>query len=136
MRKLYLLAGDPFLELICADLAQGIPEDKVQILGITHDAFSSSGVFGTSQGSAPLNTPVTPVVGFLGEFERLEFHASAHEIDHIFAVTLADLCDPEQQTDDPRFSSPKFPYPLKIFKGGLFPVWGLTCAFSTQDGTH
>ena len=71
---------------------------------------------------------VTPVLAFLGDFENLPFKVSPHEIDHIFAVTLADLCDPELQEIDQRYADPRYPKPLKIFKGGLFPIWGLTGA--------
>lgn len=65
-------------------------------------------------------------MGFLGDFESLQFHASPDEIDHIFAVTLEDLCDPEKHQIDQRYVDPRYPKPLKIFKAGLFPIWGLT----------
>lgn len=76
---------------------------------------------------------MTPVLGFLGDFESLQFHASPDEIDHIFAVTLEDLCDPEKHQIDQRYMDPRYPKPLKIFKAGLFPIWGLTGTLGVRD---
>lgn len=111
---------------------QGIAENDVQVLGMHHDAFSAAGVLGLQKILFCLlfhfiSSLVTPIIGFLGDFEKLQFRASAHEIDHIFAVSLVDLYDPSKQSIDAH-SSERYKTKLKIFSGGLFPIWGLTGA--------
>ncbi len=80
----------------------------------------------------PLSPPfrlVTPVVGFLGNYESLQLRVSEHEISHVFCLSLADLCDPDKQTDD-AIAGQRHGVQLRVFNAGPFPVWGLTC---TED---
>ena len=58
--------------------------DVVRVLGKFHDAMAITSI------------PVTPVVGFLGQYEALQFAPSQEEISDVFALQLEELLDPSK----------------------------------------
>lgn len=88
----------------------GIAQDAVRVLGRFHEAKAVTGV------------RVIPVLGFLGELEELELTINEDEIDVVFALTMAQLVDPDLRYE--QMFSHRGPFP--VFDAGPFPVWGLT----------
>lgn len=87
----------------------GIPPSSVQVLGEWHQAMSITSV------------TVTPVIGWLGDLERLTLLPSPREIDAVFALTLDELAHPDKR--ELRMLGPR---KAPFFTAGPFPVWGLT----------
>jgi nudix motif 8 len=89
----------------------GLEMKRVQVLGTFHDVRAITGI------------PVTPIAGFVGELGDLSgLRPNPSEIDRVFALTLAEVRDPqyrEIQDFGPRGRLP-------IFTAGPDPVWGLT----------
>lgn len=88
----------------------GFPAGQVAVLGPFHEALSITGV------------RVVPVLGFLGDVDLTTLEPSQAEIDHVFALSLRDLIDPEKRYD--QMLGDRGPNP--VFDAGPFPVWGLT----------
>lgn len=87
----------------------GIPPSSVEVLGTYHDAMSITSV------------RVTPVIGWLGDIERLTLLPSPSEIDAVFALTIDELVHPEKR-EVRQLGPRKAPF----FTAGPHPVWGLT----------
>jgi 8-oxo-dGTP pyrophosphatase MutT (NUDIX family) len=90
----------------------GLPPPLVDVLGLSHDAFSLSG------------QRVTPVVGFVRTLPALQL--SPREIAEVFSVPLSTLQAPqsvyEQEMQGPSGIKRMVPF----FRGGPHPIWGLT----------
>jgi hypothetical protein len=61
---------------------------------------------------------VTPVIGFVGDIEKLNVTPNIDEVGEWFTVPIAALLDKNNWTIR-EFSAP-------IFHGGPYPIWGLT----------
>lgn len=94
----------------------GIEQDNVEIWG--------SGNLIVTRGE----TCVLPVIGRIKEDLVMDqLRVNHHEVDEVFAVSLEDLCDPENLG----YTQFKNMYSAPVFKGGPRRIWGLT-AFITN----
>lgn len=87
----------------------GIPPSCVEVLGTFHEVMSITSV------------RVTPVIGWLGDLEKLTLLPSPREIDAVFALTFDELIHPEKR-EIRQLGPRKAPF----FTAGPHPVWGLT----------
>jgi nudix motif 8 len=87
----------------------GIPAARVDVIGVFHEVMSITSV------------RVTPVIGWLGDVERLALVPAPAEIDAVFTLTLAELVHPEKR-EVRQLGTRRAPF----FTAGPHPVWGLT----------
>mmetsp|Transcript_27862 Transcript_27862/g.26704 ORF Transcript_27862/g.26704 Transcript_27862/m.26704 type:complete len:342 (+) Transcript_27862:175-1200(+) len=88
----------------------GIPPEKAEVLGVLRCNWDEvENMTGIS---------VTPVVGYIGEFNELKLTPNPDEVEQLFTVPLSDLLDKNKWTIRD-FSTP-------VFTGGPFVIWGLT----------
>lgn len=88
----------------------GCSIDNVKILGVMRldwaDVISITGI------------PVTPIIGYLGDYDKLKFMPNPDEVSEVFAVPISQLCDPAywryQEFTAPTFCDDKH------------KIWGLT----------
>lgn len=68
---------------------------------------------------------VHPVVGFIGDIESLNMQMNPDEVEAVFTMTLAHLCDSKNRRFT-LFMRPKFSFTSPVFLGGEHRVWGLS----------
>ena len=89
----------------------GIAQNKVEVLGVFHDAIAITGV------------PVTPVIGFLPHCPKLDtLNVSKDEIEAVFALSLDEFTQQDKMSSYYKTRALNIP----VFNAGPWPVWGLT----------
>ncbi|XP_063061212.1 nucleoside diphosphate-linked moiety X motif 8 [Engraulis encrasicolus] len=69
---------------------------------------------------------IAPVLANLGPLEPLSFRPNPGEVEEIFTVTLAHVCNPDNQGYTNFRMGNKYGYTLPVFRNGKHRVWGLT----------
>lgn len=64
---------------------------------------------------------ITPVVGFVNNFDMTKLTPNSHEVEEVFTVTIKDLCS---QSNHAHFEWEKRLLP--IFLHDKFKIWGIT----------
>ncbi|KAJ0063381.1 hypothetical protein NL108_002641 [Boleophthalmus pectinirostris] len=69
---------------------------------------------------------VAPVLANLGPLEELSFKPNPGEVEEIFTLSLAHLCNPVNRGYTHFRTGDKYGYTLPVFRNGKHRVWGLT----------
>ncbi|KAJ8280234.1 hypothetical protein GJAV_G00052150 [Gymnothorax javanicus] len=69
---------------------------------------------------------VAPVLANLGPLEALSFCPSPNEVEEIFTITLAHLCDPKNRGYTNFRVGDRYGYTMPVFLNAKHRVWGLT----------
>ena len=88
----------------------GIPQESVDVLGILRCNWSEV--------ASMTGISVTPVVGYIGEIDDIQFKPNLDEVESYFTVPIKDLVD-EKNWIIRENATP-------IFTGGHHHIWGLT----------
>jgi hypothetical protein len=93
----------------------GLSRDFVKILGTRNDVLSINDIAGILYVVLTLlSGQVTPLVGYIGEMEKIHFNPNKDEIEEVFTISLSDLSSNlTWKNDKPVFNGPH-------------RVWGLT----------
>lgn len=95
-------------------------------IGISRSCIDVWGVM-PSIPSRARNTAVKGVLAYIGEVDSSSFTISENEVESVFAVTLKNLCDPENARQCQfRSKDIKGGYTIPVFLGSEPRVWGLT----------
>lgn len=62
---------------------------------------------------------VTPVIGFIGEYEDLQLNPNEDEVSDLFTIPIHELLKEEKWVREPDSISP-------VYTGGPYIIWGLT----------
>lgn len=94
----------------------GISRSRIDVWGVT-----------PKMPSRAAGTTVRGVLAYIGEIDSSSFILSENEVESVFAVTLKNLCDP-QNAKQCQFRSEKIRggYTMPLFLGSEPRVWGLT----------
>ncbi|CAL4071449.1 unnamed protein product, partial [Meganyctiphanes norvegica] len=98
----------------------GIPHSQVDVWGQLPPVPGRDG-----------DTNITPVLGYIREFDASQLVLSEAEVDHVFAVSLKNLAN-SNHTHQTQFRSKKFKngFTLPLFTGSSPSVWGFTAIFT------
>ncbi|XP_012693405.2 nucleoside diphosphate-linked moiety X motif 8 isoform X1 [Clupea harengus] len=69
---------------------------------------------------------IAPVLANLGPLEALSFRPNPSEVEEIFTLTLAHVCNPVNQGYTNFRTGDRYGYTLPVFRNGKHRVWGLT----------
>ncbi|KAL2096604.1 hypothetical protein ACEWY4_008752 [Coilia grayii] len=69
---------------------------------------------------------IAPVLANLGPLEALSFRPNPSEVEEIFTLTLAHVCNPDNRGYTNFRTGNKYGYTLPVFRNGKHRVWGLT----------
>ncbi|XP_028275318.1 mitochondrial coenzyme A diphosphatase NUDT8 [Parambassis ranga] len=69
---------------------------------------------------------IAPVLANLGPLEKLNFKPNPGEVEEIFTLSLAHLCNPQNRGYTHFRTGDKYGYTLPVFRNGKHKVWGLT----------
>lgn len=78
---------------------------------------------------------MTPVIGFIPEFNFERIRHNEREIESVFAVPLSVLLDPAQQEADVH-ATKRYGVKLVRFTGGPHVIWGLTGEWRRESERH
>ncbi|XP_062407715.1 nucleoside diphosphate-linked moiety X motif 8 isoform X2 [Sardina pilchardus] len=69
---------------------------------------------------------IAPVLANLGPLEALSFRPNPGEVEEIFTLSLAHVCNPENRGYTNFRTGDRYGYTLPVFRNGKHRVWGLT----------
>ncbi|KAK7882834.1 hypothetical protein WMY93_029008 [Mugilogobius chulae] len=75
---------------------------------------------------------IAPVLANLGPLEELSFKPNPGEVEEIFTLSLAHLCNPVNRGYTHFRTGDKYGYTLPVFRNGKHRVWGLTAVALEQ----
>ncbi|XP_047481298.1 mitochondrial coenzyme A diphosphatase NUDT8-like isoform X1 [Penaeus chinensis] len=108
------------------DIIETALRETEEEIGISRSRIDVWGVM-PSMPSRARNTTVRGVLAYIGEVDSSSFTISENEVESVFAVTLKNLCDPENARQCQfRSKDIKGGYTMPVFLGSEPRVWGLT----------
>ncbi|KAG7470818.1 hypothetical protein MATL_G00117720 [Megalops atlanticus] len=69
---------------------------------------------------------IAPVIANIGPLEALSFRPNPSEVEEIFTISLAHVCNPENRGYTHFRTGDRYGYTLPVFRNGKHRVWGLT----------
>ncbi|KAL7848966.1 hypothetical protein SRHO_G00205890 [Serrasalmus rhombeus] len=69
---------------------------------------------------------IAPVLANLGPLEALTFHPNPSEVEEIFTLTVAHVCNPQNRGYTHFRTGDRYGYTLPVFHNAKYRIWGLT----------
>ncbi|KAI4901372.1 hypothetical protein NFI96_014156 [Prochilodus magdalenae] len=69
---------------------------------------------------------IAPVLANLGPLEALTFRPNPTEVEEIFTLTVAHVCDPQNRGYTHFRTGDRYGYTLPVFHNAKYRIWGLT----------
>ncbi|KAG7321802.1 hypothetical protein KOW79_014660 [Hemibagrus wyckioides] len=92
----------------------GINVTENEVWGVLKPLNDSSGMM------------IAPVLANLGPLETLSLHPNPNEVEEVFTLTVAHLCNPENQGYTHFRIGNRYGYTLPVFHSDKYRIWGLT----------
>uniref|UniRef100_A0A4W4HJT5 Nudix hydrolase domain-containing protein n=2 Tax=Electrophorus electricus TaxID=8005 RepID=A0A4W4HJT5_ELEEL len=103
---------DTALREACEELGISVTENEVW--GLLRPLRDKSGML------------IAPVLANLGPLESLKFHPNPSEVEEIFTLTVAHLCNPQNRGYTHFRTGDCYGYTLPVFHNDKHRIWGLT----------
>ncbi|XP_060743787.1 nucleoside diphosphate-linked moiety X motif 8 isoform X1 [Tachysurus vachellii] len=92
----------------------GIDVNENEVWGVLKPLNDSSGMM------------IAPVLANLGPLETLSLRPNPNEVDEIFTLSVAHLCNPQNQGYTHFRTGNRYGYTLPVFHSDKYRIWGLT----------